>query len=489
MASLMIQIYNTLNGEKTPFTPLTPGQVRMYVCGPTVYSDCHIGHTMGPVLFDAVARWFAVREYDVRFVNNITDIEDKIIKRSQETGEPWQSITERYTAQYNDLLAALNVTTVTDQPKCTEYISEMVTFIENLIAEDRAYVAADGVYFAVEKQPEYGKLSGRKLEDMKNDDTADSALQHRADFALWKLTKPDEPSWPSPWGEGRPGWHIECSVMSSTLLGDSFDIHGGGEELKFPHHENEIAQSEAHGHGYAQCWMHNGLCQYEGRKISKSDPRMRDPAFANQFQAKYLIETYGGEALRFHILRGHYRRPQEFKPEQLESSRTTLERLRKQIYDALGLDTKPLATLADIMALDLPDAATELVHKFVSMMDDDFNTGAALSQLFPLAALGRKSSVEERSVIMTAVYSLAHLLGIFQHGLKPPQVKSVQDGSVQEDHSLVDGLMNVLIELRTQARAQRDFATADQLRDQLGELGIIFKDSADGTTWERRDSI
>ncbi|HAT12041.1 MAG TPA: cysteine--tRNA ligase [Planctomycetes bacterium] len=305
-----IVLHNTLTRRAEPFVPLQPGQVGMYVCGPTVYDDCHIGHLMGPAIFDAVARWFAARGHRVRFVNNITDIDDKIINRSRETGEPWQVITERIIAQYNGWLAKLHVVTITDQPRCTQYVAQMVRYVQELVAAGRAYTAPDGVYYEVTKQPGYGKLSGRRLDEMEAGARIerDAHLHHPADFALWKLAKPGEPSWPSPWGDGRPGWHIECSVMSSELLGRDFDIHGGGEDLKFPHHENEIAQAEAHGDGYARCWMHNGLIQFEGVKVGKSDPRMKDAAFRKQFMADHLIGTYGAPTIRFLLLSGHYRR-------------------------------------------------------------------------------------------------------------------------------------------------------------------------------------
>lgn len=532
---MSIQVYDSLTRTKQPFTPVTPGAVRMYVCGPTVYSDCHIGHTMGPVLFDAVARWFKARDYDVTFVNNITDIEDKIINRANETGEPWQDITNRYAQQYFDLLDDLAVTTVDSHPRCTEFIPEMIAFIDDLISKDRAYVAEDGVYFDVQAQPKYGKLAGRTLEPS---DATDNGLRHPHDFALWKLAKPNEPAWASPWGDGRPGWHIECSVMSSSLLGGEFDIHGGGEELKFPHHENEIAQSEAHGDAYARCWMHNGLCQYEGAKISKSDPRMRDPAFAQQFQARYLIETYGGEALRFHILRGHYRRPQEFKPSGLEATRTTLERMRKQLCDGLGGEAQPLASLAEIMAVSVPTSVAAMRERFCASMDDDFNTGAALGQLAGILSAARKSDDDaERRAILQVAHGLAGVLGLLARGLDPAPDAVVADSAAVAavasalaaalgntppawlGADLGDGqavaarlqaepldswcpapelsaltspvgerdagarFLDDVLRLRQLARAQRDFALGDALRDAFTAAGLAVQDGKGGSTW------
>ncbi|MBI5853278.1 MAG: cysteine--tRNA ligase, partial [Planctomycetes bacterium] len=267
---MVIRIQDSLSREKRDLVPLEPGLVRMYVCGPTVYDDSHIGHLMGPVIFDTIARWIRARGYRVRFVNNITDIDDKIIQRAQRDGDDWRAVAARYTEQYFALLRELGVTTITDHPRCTDFVPQMIGFVRELIEAGRAYQTADGVYYEVGRQPGYGKLSGRRVEDMIAGARIEAVegLRHPADFALWKAAKPGEPSWDSPFGPGRPGWHIECSVMASELLGRSFDIHGGGDDLKFPHHENEIAQSEAHGDPYARSWMHNGLVQFGGRKVA-----------------------------------------------------------------------------------------------------------------------------------------------------------------------------------------------------------------------------
>ena len=497
-------IYNSVTREKTEFAPVKDGEVSMYVCGPTVYDDSHIGHVVGPVLFDCIAKWMSQRGYKVRFVNNITDIDDKIINRAIKTGEDWREITIRYTQQYLDLLAALQVSTITDHPKATEFIDPMIAYIDDLVQKDRAYPTSDGVYFRIEAQEDYGKLSGRNPDDMKAGARIDrnSELQHPGDFCLWKLAKPGEPSWSSPWGDGRPGWHIECSVMSSELLGGTFDIHGGGDDLKFPHHENEIAQAEAHGDSYAQCWMHNGLVQYEGAKVSKSDPRMKDTSFSRQFKALYLVDTYGADTLRFLILRGHYRRPIDFAPEQLKAAETSLRRLQKQISQTLGLsnqgsqsgqssqcsDNKALinipteiATIAEIAAA-LP-AAQSAVDRFTAAMDDDFNTGAAMSTIFSLAGLTKKSPESDRQILAQVVAGLAGILGL---DLTQVPEKSAPAGDQQADAGLVDNLMQLVIDLRQQARAQRDFATADKIRDHLAETGIVIRDGADGSTWEQQ---
>jgi len=476
-----LQVYNTLTRQKAAFVPRVAGEVGMYLCGPTVYDDCHIGHLMGPVLFDAVARWFAVRGHTVRFVNNITDIDDKIITRAITTGEPWQDITARYTAQYRDLLARLHVTTITDHPRCTDYVAQMVTYIDNLVRSGRAYVAADGVWYDVGQQPNYGKLSGRKREEMLSDaskDTATSGLRSKADFALWKLVKPGEPSWPSPWGDGRPGWHIECSVMSLHTLGADFDVHAGGEELKFPHHENEIAQGEAHGGGYARCWMHNNLVQFEGSKVSKSDPRMREPAFSLQFQAKAVVAAHGASVIRFLLLNGHYRRPVDFAPGNIGAIRTALGRLHKAIGG--DLDIAGNAPLAEIEARPLSEPAAKHRSRFVAAMDDDFNTGAAIAELFGLAGLISKAGADEAATLRLLLRDLGRLIGLFQpsDGADTTQTAGAADGTL-------DTVMSLVLDLRQKARANRDFATSDLIRDRLKTAGIVVKDGKDGATWER----
>jgi cysteinyl-tRNA synthetase len=473
---LSIRLYSTLTREIEDLRPLAPGRIGMYLCGPTVYDDCHIGHLMGPVLFDAVARWLRVRGYQVRFVNNITDIDDKIIARAQRTGEDWRAITVRYTRQYFSFLERLHVDTITDHPRCTEFIPQMVAFTQDLIARDRAYVASDGVYYDVSKQPHYGKVSGRKLEDMLERGRVEAAtdLRHPADFALWKLAKPGEPTWDSPWGAGRPGWHLECSVMASQLLGTQFDIHAGGDDLKFPHHENEVAQSEACGHRYAQVWMHHNLVQYGGKKVAKSDPRMQDPAFAQQFQAKWLIDTFGAPTLRFFLLRGHYRRPIDFEPGNLEATRKGLSRLAEAIGAPLGEPARG----EDVLTRMLPAAAHDARTAFRAAMDDDFNTGEAIAALFTLGSAVRKADGAERSACALALRDLGRLLGLFQ----PSDAAQLRGGDHQ---GVVAGLMQLIVELRADARARKDFGAADKIRDALAQLEIAIKDGKDGTTWER----
>jgi len=482
---MSIVLHNTLTRRSEPFVPLRAGELGMYVCGPTVYDDCHIGHLMGPAIFDAVARWFAARGHRVRFVNNITDIDDKIITRSRETGESWQAITERIIAQYNGWLAKLHVATITDQPRCTQYVAHMVRYVQDLVATGRAYVAADGVYYDITKQADYGKLSGRRLDEMEAGSRVqrDEHLHHPADFALWKLAKPGEPSWPSPWGDGRPGWHIECSVMSSELLGREFDIHGGGDDLKFPHHENEIAQAEAHGDAYAHCWMHNGLIQFEGVKVGKSDPRMKDPAFKKQFMADHLIGTYGAATIRFLLLSGHYRRPIDFAPHAVGAARTALTRLIRQLGPRAELAATVIdaAGLAALMAIPVPAAADKARNAFCTALDDDINTGGAIAQLFTLVSEANKATPSEREAMLDVCCGLGRVLGMFQPGDLSALGVGQSAGVADERLSKV---MSLVLELRQKARANRDFATSDVIRDQLKAAGITVKDGKDGASWD-----
>lgn len=475
---MTIRIQDTLTRESRPLETLEPGVVRMYVCGPTVYDDCHIGHLMGPVVFDTIARWLRAREYEVRFVNNITDIDDKIINRAAATGEDWKSIADRYTAQYLDFLTELNVVTVTDNPRCTDYVDGMVRFIEDLISTDRAYETSDGVYYDVEKQDGYGKLSGRKLEDMQAGARVEASLElrHPADFALWKKAKAGEPSWPSPWGEGRPGWHIECSVMSSDLLGGEFDIHGGGDDLKFPHHENEIAQSEAHGDRFARLWMHNGLIQYGGRKIAKSDPRMKDADFAQQFQARWLIDRYGAPAVRFFLVRTPYNRPIDFEPGVLDGARKGLVRMLRQL--GASLDEPVSEDLLAVLTRDLDPELSQHRDRFTAAMDADFNTGEAIAELFTLLRRARELEGGGGEEALLLARDLGRVIGLFQPG-DLAAIEAV--GAAGEQLAPV---VDALLELRTSAREAKDYATADGFRDLLAATGIVVHDAAGETTWE-----
>ena len=482
-----IQVHNTLTRQDQPLVTRDPGTAGIYLCGPTVYDDCHIGHLMGPVLFDAVARWLAARGRSVTLVNNITDIDDKIIKRSLATREPWQDITQRYTAQYLGYLKRLHALQPGNRldiqhPKCSDYIPQMIRYVADLIAKDRAYVVAgDGVYYDVQKQAGYGKLSGRRLDDMKAGARIerDSRLRHPADFALWKLAKPDEPHWPSPWGEGRPGWHIECSVMSTEILGDTFDIHAGGDDLKFPHHENEIAQGEAHGGGYATCWMHNGLIQYEGVKVGKSDVRMKDPTFRKQFDAAYLLDTYGAATVRFLLLQGHYRRPIDFAPKNLEAARTALGKLHRLLGPLL--DQPGNLGLAELLDPGrLPSVCAGAAQDFCAAMDNDFNTGSAIAALFGLVNEAKRLTGNDQQQALCLVRDCGRLIGLFLPG------DGADTRTAETDDATLAKVMELVLSLRQDARAKRDFSASDRIRDGLIAAGIVVKDGKDGVTWERK---
>ncbi len=498
---MAIKIYNTLTQEKKELTTLEANKIKMYVCGPTVYDDCHIGHLMGPVIFDTIARWLLASDFDVKFVNNITDIDDKIIQKSVQTGELWTDITHKYTNQYFDFLKDLKVTTITDFPRCTDFIPQMIDYTNDLIKKDRAYEIEDGVYYEVSKQPHYGKLSKRNLDDMLAGARieANSQLKHPADFCLWKKAKPNEPSWPSPWGDGRPGWHLECSVMSNSLLGDTFDIHGGGDDLKFPHHENEIAQGEAYGGCYAKTWMHNGLIQYEGVKIGKSDPRMKDPKFAGQFKARFLIETYGAPTIRYFLIQGQYRRPNDFAPKNLEAAKQSLKKLHHFIGNEIN--TTDSLSLAEIKALSKNESITKSVEAFVNAMNDDFNTGAAIGYIFTLIKDAKKLSEQDMLFAQKTVLQLGRIIGLFQPGdVEELSKEPTKDFSAESLAILVElvkqidpsyagacdlqSLMQHILNKRQEFRSNKNYASADQIRDGLAKAKIVIKDSPTGPTFE-----
>ncbi|PCJ63337.1 MAG: cysteine--tRNA ligase [Planctomycetota bacterium] len=496
---MSIKIYNTLTQSKTPLKTLKKNKVGMYVCGPTVYDDCHIGHLMGPVIFDSIARWLKASKYEVIFVNNITDIDDKIINKSISTGQNWLDITKIYTQQYWDFLKELNVISITDFPKCTDYIPQMVAYIEKLISSGRAYEIDNGVYYEVEKQNNYGKLTKRNLEDLVSGSRVESSsqLNHPADFCLWKKAKPNEPFWPSPWGDGRPGWHLECSVMSNEILGETFDIHGGGDDLKFPHHENEIAQGEAHGGEYATYWMHNGLIQYEGIKIGKSDPRMQDKAFANQFKARNLLDTYGADTIRFFLLQGHYRRPNDFAPKNLENAKISLHKL----YNLLGkfLDNDKNETLDQLLNRNNNDDINQSLKSFIDAMNDDFNTGLAIGHIFTMVRIVKKlGGIEKENGLKTILYA-GRILGLF------PQeafLKIIDRSTITDDQAITisnliqsfnqeyklnkESVMDDLLNIRQELRSQKNYDASDKIRDTMKELNITIKDSPTGPTWQTK---
>ncbi len=468
----MLRIHNSLTGQLETFTPLEAGKVRMYVCGITVYDFCHIGHMRMMVVFDMVRRWLKASGFTVDFVRNITDIDDKIIRRAAERGEPIDALTGRFIAAMDEDAASLGCDKPDHEPRATQYVPEILSMIGRLIERGHAYVAADGdVLYSVSSFPEYGQLSGKRLADLRAGARIEigEAKRDPLDFVLWKRVKPGEPSWESPWGAGRPGWHIECSAMSTALLGDTFDIHAGGMDLKFPHHENEIAQScGATGHPFAKLWMHNGFVNVDDEKMSKSlgnfftyrevKPRLRHP-----------------EVLRYLLLGSHYRGPINYSIPQLEQADSALGRL----YNALrGLPVVPVEG-------EVPQAAM-----FNAAMDDDFNTPEAIAVLQMMAReinTLRAAGDESAAARLAAHFRrLAVPLGLVQQD--PEQwFRLQQAGDTAETSGPTDAEIDALVTARLAAKKAKDFSESDRLRDALAAQGVILEDKPGGvTTWRRR---
>jgi len=456
----MLKIYNTLAREKQTFKPIVAGKVSMYVCGMTVYDFCHLGHARVMVVFDMVSRWLRASGYDVTYVRNITDIDDKIIKRANENNESIAQLTQRFINAMDEDAAKLGVIRPDIEPKATEFVDGMLGMIAALVDKGFAYPAANGdVFYAVNKFAGYGKLSGKSLEDLRAGERVevDSFKRDPMDFVLWKAAKPGEPSWDSPWGKGRPGWHIECSAMSSHHLGQHFDIHGGGQDLQFPHHENEIAQSEAaHSHDGKPCqmvnyWMHNGFVRVDDEKMSKS--------LGNFFTIRTVLEKYDAEVVRFFILRAHYRSPLNYSDQHLDDAKTALTRLYTALRGAEPVD-------ADV------DWQHPQAIRFKEAMDDDFNTPEALAVLFDLA-----NEVNRTKEVATLylLKGLAGVLGLLQR--KPDEFLQGEADSALD----VEGL----IQARLTAKKNKNFAEADAIRKQLAEAGIVLEDTPQGTTWRR----
>ncbi|MFZ2855748.1 MAG: cysteine--tRNA ligase [Rhodocyclaceae bacterium] len=456
----MLKIYNSLAREKQDFVPIEPGKVRMYVCGMTVYDYCHLGHGRVLVVFDMVQRWLRASGLVVTYVRNITDIDDKIIRRALENKETIGQLTDRFIRLMDEDALALGVEKPDHEPRATDYVPQMLGLIGQLEQNGLAYRAADGdVNFSVRKFPGYGKLSGKSLDDLRAGERVevDTAKQDPLDFVLWKHAKEGEPFWASPWGNGRPGWHIECSAMSSDLLGEQFDIHGGGQDLQFPHHENEIAQSEgAHNCQFVNYWMHNGFVRIDDEKMSKS--------LGNFFTIREVLKKYDAEVVRFFILRAHYRSPLNYSDVHLDDARQALSRL----YTALK------AVAAEPAPIDWNEAHAQ---RFRLAMDDDFNTPEACAVLFDLAAeLNRSRS----PAVAAQLRSLAALLGLLQ---RDPQ--SFLQAAPASDGELSGEQIDALIAERVAAKQGRNFAEADRVRAELLAAGIALEDSAQGTTWRR----
>lgn len=461
---MTLHIYNTMGRKLEPFTTLTPKQVRMYVCGMTVYDYCHIGHARVMVMFDVIQRWLKASGYEVTYVRNITDIDDKIIQRALENKESIRDLTDRMIAAMHEDADRLYIERPTHEPRATDYIPHMLAIIERLQEKGLAYQAGSGdVDFSVRKFPDYGKLSGKSLDELRAGERVAvlGDKQDPLDFVLWKKSKDDEPAevkWKSPYGLGRPGWHIECSAMSHALLGESFDIHGGGADLQFPHHENEIAQSEgAFGKTMARYWMHNGFVRVDGEKMSKS--------LGNFFTIRDVLKHYDAETVRFFIVRAHYRSPLNYSDTHLNDAHTALTRL----YTALE-------SVGDVHITDIePDLNHPLAQKFAAAMNDDFNTPEAVASLFELATeINRTKSPE----LCALLKHLGSILGLLQRS--PSEF--MHAGSSQEDNAWIERM----IEKRNAAKAAKDYAGADAIRAELAEKGIELKDSAGGTTWLRK---
>ncbi len=459
----MLRIYNTLVREKQEFVPIEPGKVRMYVCGMTVYDYCHLGHARVLVVFDVVQRWLRSCGFEVTYVRNITDIDDKIIQRAQENKETIGQLTKRFIGFMDEDAAALGVEKPEHEPRATEYVPQMLNLIRQLERSGLAYKAADGdVNFSVRKFPGYGKLSGKTLDDLRAGERVDvdQAKHDPLDFVLWKHAKEGEPAWESPWGNGRPGWHIECSAMSSDLLGKHFDIHGGGQDLQFPHHENEIAQSEgAHQCQFVNYWMHNGFVRVDDEKMSKT--------LGNFFTIRTVLQKYDAEVVRFFILRAHYRSPLNYSDVHLDDARGALARL----YTALKAAQTPEAPV---------DWDEVHAQRFRAAMDDDFNTPEACAVLFDLATeINRNKSVS----LAAQLRALAGLLGLLK---RDPQtfLQATPLGGEGEGAYSVEKIES-LIAARIAAKKNKDFAEADRVRSELVAAGIVLEDSAQGTTWRR----
>ena len=469
---MALRIFNTLTRRKEDFVPFVPGEARMYVCGVTVYDLCHIGHARSAMVFDVMRRYLRFRNYKVTFIKNYTDVDDRIIRRANEEGVPATTISERYIAEYQKDMASIGVDPADVEPKATEHIPQMIALIERLIARGVAYVLEGDVYFEVRRFPAYGKLSGKNLDELEAGARVDVDERKRdpLDFALWKAAKPGEPSWPSPWGPGRPGWHIECSAMAMKYLGESFDFHGGGEDLIFPHHENEIAQAEgATGKPFVRCWSHNGFVNLNSEKMSKS--------LGNTLWIRDMVRRHDPEALRLYFLGTHYRHPLDYADERITESAKALGRLRALVEEAervARLGPQPPGT-GDAALLDQVDAH---VARFIAVMDDDFNTPQALAVLFDLLRAlhaSREPGAGTGAFVagVGKLVELARVLGLLEQAARPPAAMDPQ----------LTARVESLIYLREQARKRRDFTEADRLRNELATLNVTLKDSRDGTTW------
>ena len=459
----MLKIYNSITRQKQEFKPITPGKIGMYVCGVTIYDLCHIGHGRTFVSFDMIVRYLRYAGYEVNFQRNITDVDDKIIKRANENNESCEALTERLIGEMHQDFDALNMLRPDFEPRATLHIAEIIDMVELLLARGHAYVASDGdVLFSVASYPDYGRLSGQNLDQLQAGARVevDETKQNPMDFVLWKMSKPGEPTWESPWGPGRPGWHIECSAMNSKHLGLHFDIHGGGSDLQFPHHENEIAQSCcAHDTPYVNYWMHTGMVMVDREKMSKS--------LGNFFTIRDVLGHYDAETVRYFLLSGHYRSQLNYSEDNLKQARSALERLYTAIKDV------------DLTVAAAP--AEEFVAKFKAAMDDDFNTPEAYSVLFDMVRdINRLklTDMAQASALAVTLKQLADVLGLLS---QEPEAFFQGGGSDDEVAEI-----EALIVERNRARTEKDWAAADVARNRLNELGVELEDGPSGTTWRKK---
>lgn len=474
---MSLKLFNTMSHQKEEFKPRDSGKVAMYTCGPTVYNYVHVGNGRMLVVFDMVRRYLMYKGYDVTFVQNFTDVDDKIIKRGLEEGVDPLVLSQKYIEEYFKDARALHVLPATVHPKATEHIPEMLEIIQGLITKGLAYEVDGDVYFAVDKFPHYGKLSGRSLEDMQAGARVDvdDRKNNPMDFALWKKAKPGEPSWKSPWGEGRPGWHIECTAMSLKYLGAGFDIHGGGGDLVFPHHENEIAQSEGYldGKPFVRYWMHNAFLTFNQQKMSKS--------LGNFFTVREVLEHFSGEVVRFYLLSTHYRSPLDFDDENLRMAQKSLERLQTSVRlanEALAKNS-PVEVKAELNE-ELLKAAEKARQDFEAAMDDDFNSALAYASLFEL---GKTMNAHLQAYpfatagLAKAREVLLELAGVLGFDLEHPESQDVE-----QDEKLAQ-IMEILLSVRLKARQKKDWEMADFIRDQLKDVGIVLEDTPQGARW------
>jgi cysteinyl-tRNA synthetase len=476
---MAMRVYNSLGKKKELFEPLVPGKVRMYVCGPTVYDSSHIGHARSVVVFDVIVRYLKAKGFDVTYVRNFTDVDDKIIDKANQLGIDSQEVAERFIKEFHEDMDALNVERATIEPKATEHISQIIQFIEKLIKKGFAYQINGDVYYSVENFKEYGKLSGRKLEDMEAGARVeiDERKHNPFDFVLWKSSKPGEPAWESPWGKGRPGWHIECSAMSNEYLGETFDIHGGGKDLNFPHHENEIAQSEAiFGKPFVKYWIHNGFVNIDQEKMSKS--------LGNSLMIKDVIETYHPEVVRLFLLSNHYRSPIDFTDKAMDEARSGLDK----IYAFLERAEEKIGLISD------QDVETgDCWQRFSEAMDDDFNSARGIGILFDTVRSTNRLldqhqdnlSQKIKKTIQSNRYDILKIGNVLGILVELPKVyfdkkrfRGLEQKSIDPD------VIDKMVKEREEARKTKDWEKADQIRKQLDDMNIIIEDRPDGTIWK-----